>query len=93
MGFNIDYMDLVRIIKAFGQDNDEASIIADYLDECIDYDMDLSYYLWNTMLFNVGIVKGGKQQAEKWIDENLCCNVEDCTIYSSDRLGLSYIEY
>lgn len=50
MSFKIEFNELVKLLEAHGEEPDCARIIADYLDECIDYELDLSYYLWNTLL-------------------------------------------
>lgn len=92
MAFKINYSDLVRCIKAFGHDDDTAKIVADYLDECIDFDFDLSFYLWNTLLFNVETFET-KSECLEWIDENLTVGAEDCTIYEcGNNIGV-YLEY
>lgn len=93
MSFKIRYGDLQRILIEFGASREDAPVIADFLDEYIDFEVDLSHYLWNTMLFNIAIVNGGKKEALEWIDENLCCSAEECTIYEVSRLDKTYIEY
>ena len=93
MSFKIGYNDLVKIIEAFGFDNFTATIIADYFDNCVSWEVDFSFYIWNTALFNVAVIKGGMKEALEWIDENLCCGADDCTIYVSNELGGVYIEY
>ena len=80
MSFKIGFNDLVRIIKAYDYDDDTAQIVADYLDECIDFELDLTYYIWNTLLFNVATFKT-KKEALQYIDDNLCCDVKDCKIF------------
>ena len=92
MTFKIKYNDLVKILEAFGEEDDSAKIIADYLDECIDYDMDLSFFLWNTRLFNVCCFDT-KEEALEWIEDNLDCNGEsvDCTLFDGE-CGV-YLEY
>lgn len=90
MSFKIKYYDLVRILEAYGEDYDSASIIADYLDECIDYDMDLSFYLWNTRL-NVCCFDT-KEEALDWINDNLSSDgCEDCILFEGE-CGV-YLEY
>ena len=90
--FDIGYGDLVKIIKALGHDDFTAEVVADYLDE-LDYDIDLSYYLWNTLLFNVEVFKT-KDEALQYIEDNLCCEVEDCTIHEcSGGVTGVYLEY
>jgi hypothetical protein len=83
MAFNLQFMDLKIIIKAYGYDEETATIVADYLDE-LDYDVDLSYYIWNTLPFNVEVFKTRKE-AEEYVKDNLCCDIEDCTIYVSNN--------
>lgn len=88
--FKIEFNDLKRILKAFDFDDFTSEVVADYLDECISYDMDLTYYLWNTLLFNVEVFKT-KEEAEKYVEEELCCDIEDCTLWEGN-FGV-YLEY
>ena len=83
MAFKLEYNDLIRLIEACGNDDFTARVVADYLDECVDYDMDLSAFLWNGLLFNVQVFKT-KEEAEKYIEEELCCNKEDCTLWEGN---------
>lgn len=83
MAFKLEYYDLVTLLEAKGHDNFTAKVVADYLDECIDYDMDLSLFLGNGLLFNVQVFKT-KEEAEKYVDEELCCSKEDCTIWEGN---------
>ena len=89
MAFNIEYGDLVRLIKAVGRDDFTAEVVADYLDE-LDFDIDLSMYLWNTLLFNVEVFKT-KEEGEKYVEDNLCCDIEDCVVREGN-FGV-YLEY
>ena len=93
MSFKIEYMDLVRFIKAYGFNEFTATMIAEYIDECIDYEMDLSYYIWNTVNYNVAVLKGDNSVALQYINDNLTCDREYCIIYESERLGGVYIEW
>ena len=92
MSFNIGYNDLVRILKAFGHDENSSIIVADYLDEQVDYDMDLSHYLWNTLLFNV-MVFDTKEEALDYIEEDLGCEKEDCILYECENDNGVYLEW
>lgn len=83
MTFKIEFNDLVRIIKAYDYDDSTAQIVADYLDECIDFELDLTHYIWNTLIFNVATFKT-KEEALQYIDDDLCCNPEDCTIWEGN---------
>ena len=78
----IEFNDLVRFLKHMNYEEDVAVAVADYLTECIDYEFELSQYIWNTLLFNVVIVDS-KKEALQYIKENLCCDVEDCIIYET----------
>lgn len=89
MSFKISYYDLERIIKAFGYDNHTAIVVAEYLDECVDYELDLSYYLWNTLLYNVKIFKT-KSEAEEYIKNQLSSN--DYTLYECENYKGIYLE-
>lgn len=75
MSFNINFNDLVKIIKAYGYDDSTAKIVADYLDECIEFEMDLTYYLWNALLL---------AEALDYIEENLTVGAEDCTVWEGN---------
>ena len=83
MSFNISYPDLVRIIKSFGHTETYAQIVADYLDERIDYEMDLSFYLWNTLLYNIRCFKN-KEKALEYVENEVKCSIKDCIIYEGE---------
>lgn len=68
MKFNLDYSDLVKLFEAYDEEFVSARIIADYITECINEDFDLSYYLHNTLLFNVKCFNT-KAEAEKYMKE------------------------
>lgn len=80
MTFNLQFLDLKIIIRAYGYDEETATIVADYLDE-IDHDFDLSYYIWNTLLFNVETFKT-KKEAEEYVAS---CEIENYTIYVAGK--------
>lgn len=87
--FKINYPDLIRIIESFGYDNHTATVVADYLDECVDYELDLSYYLWNTLPFNVIVFKT-KSEAEEYIKNQLTS--ADYTLYECEHFNGIYLE-
>lgn len=88
MSFKIDYNDLIKILKAFGEDDDTAKIIADYLDECITFEFDLSHYLWNTLQFNVHCFDT-KEEALQYVQDD---GTEDYTLYEcTGNIGV-YLE-
>ena len=87
----IEYMDLVRLLKCIGKDTETAETVADYLTSCIEYEFDLSQYIWNTLLFNVQIFDS-KEEVEKYIQEELTCSRKDCKIYEAEN-GKWYLEY
>ena len=92
MSFNIDYNDLVRILKnTYGYEEFTAKVVADYLDECIDFDLDFTHYVWNTLPYNVSIFET-KEEALRYVgDENLSSN--DYTLYEcSEGLEGVYLE-
>ena len=94
MSFKIEYFDLLRIIEdAFNFDNFSATVIANYLDDCIDFDFDFTQYIWNTALFNVACIKGGKKEALQYIEDNLCCDADDCIIHECEEINGVYIEW
>lgn len=87
----MEYMDLIYLLKAIGTDEETAETVADYLTSCIDYEFDLHTYIWNTLQFNVQIFDS-KEEAERYIEEELSCNKEDCKIYEAEN-GKWYLEY
>ena len=87
----ISYTDLVRFIMVFGKREDVAFTVADYLTSCIDYEMDLSFYLWNTLLFNVMIFDSA-EEVDEYINNMLSCTKEDCTIYKAEN-GKYYLQF
>ena len=90
--FKINYPDLIRIIESFGYDNHTATVVADYLDECVDYELDLSHYLWNTLPFNVEIFKT-KSEAEKYIKDQLSdLSSDNYTLYECENYKGTYLE-
>ena len=78
--FKLNYNDLVRIIKAYGYEEFTAQVVADYLDECIDSELDLSYYLWNTLPYEVKIFKT-REEAINHINEHLHGYTENCILW------------
>lgn len=91
--FDIDWYDLERLLNTYDFiDEFDAKIIADYLDEC-GSDLNLTGYIWNTVAYNVVCLKGGKEEALRYIEEELGCSEEDCTIYVSETLGGVYLEW
>lgn len=90
--FKINYNDLVKIIKSFGYDNLTATVVADYLDECVDYELDLSYYLWNTLPYNVEIFET-KSEAEEYIKTQLSdLSSDNYTLYECENFNGIYLE-
>lgn len=92
MSFKISYFDLQTIIKAFGYDEHTAIVVADYLDECVDYDLDLTYYIWNILPYNAYIFKT-KLEAEKYIKTQLSdLSSDDYTLYECENYKGIYLE-
>lgn len=91
----IEYDELERLLNTYSFiDEFEASIIANYLDDCcMSFELDFNQYVWNTVPFNVVCLKGGRDEAIKYIEDNLCCDIEDCVIYECVELGGVYLEY
>lgn len=89
MAFELEYFDIITLLNKVGI-TEGAGVIASYLLDCIDYDLNLSYYIWNTALFNVQIFDN-KKDALTWIDKELCVALEDCILYETDE-GV-YLEY
>ena len=88
----IGYNELVRLLNEVHKfEETVAYAVADYLTECIEYELDLDNYIWNTLLFNV-VILDSKEEALKYIEENLCCNVDDCKIYETNN-HKCYLEY
>ena len=80
----ISYMELRRLLIAHGYDYKVASTVADYLTSCVDFELNLEQYIWNTLLFNV-VILDSKEEALKYVEDNLCCDVEDCVIYGTEN--------
>lgn len=92
MAFNLEYNDLIRIIKAFGYEEHTAIVVADYLDEVVDYDLDLSHYIWNTLPYNVQIFKT-KAEAEEYINDQLSdLNSDEYTVFECENYKGVYLE-
>ena len=87
----ISYNDLVKFIMAFGKEEVVAVTVADYLTSCIDYEMDLSFYIWNTLLFNVMIFDSA-EEVDEYINNMLSCTKEDCIIYKAGN-GKYYLQW
>lgn len=90
---NLNYDNLVNLIKSYGYDDFTSEMVADYIDECVDYELDFNQWIWNVLPFNVVIIKGDKEDAIKYFNEHIGGNIEDTTIYVSDFLGGVYLEY
>lgn len=86
----LEYMDLIYLLKAIGKDEETAETVADYLTSCIDYEFDLHYYIWNTLLFNVQIFDNLNDAKDYVNDEKL--NKKDVTLYEAEN-GKWYLEY
>lgn len=83
MECTIDYMDLVRLIETtwFGKDN--ADVVATFLEDCIDFQLDLTNYLWNILPFFVQVFDT-MEEAEEYRKNNYEEDYwEDCTIYDT----------
>lgn len=92
MAFKLDYPDLQKVIEAFGYDKHTATVVADYLDECVDYDLDLSHYIWNTLPYNVEVFET-KEEAEDYIKDQLSSlTSDDYTIYECKNYKGVYLE-
>ena len=87
----ISYMELVRLLVAHEHDKVVAETVADYLTSCIDFELNLEGYLWNELLFNTAILDS-KEEAIQYIKDNLCCDVDDCTIFEASN-GKCYLEW
>ena len=93
MTFKLAYYDLIRLIKVYGYSEHTATVVADYLDECIDYEMDLSYYIWNTLPYFVAVFKT-KEEARKFIESELSSvNPDDLTLYECENYKGVYLEW
>ena len=87
----ISYMELVRLLKAHEFEDDVAETVADYLTECVEYELDLEHYIWNTLLFNVQVLDS-KEESIQYVNDNLCCELEDCKVYETGN-GKCYLEW
>lgn len=86
----IQYDDLVKILKAFDCQED-ASVVADYLTENIDYTLDLSNYLWNILPFFVQTFESKIDAIEYCKDNYDETYWENCKIYECED-GCTYFE-
>ncbi len=91
MKAKIEFNELFKLINCYEDNENNALTIADYLDN-VDYEVDLSHYIWNTRIFNVEILDS-KEDAIKYVQNNLCCDVDDCTIFESDVTDKVYLEW
>ena len=90
----MEYFDLERLLSTYDFIDDfDASIIATYIDDCIDWELDFTSYVWNTIPFCSVCLKGGKKEALEYIKDNLCCDEDDCVIYECETLGGVYLEW
>ena len=90
----MEWYDLERLLKTYDFIDDfEAGIIASYIDDCTDWGMDFTQYVWNVIPFCAVCLKGDKKEALQYIEDNLCCDVEDCVIYECTELGGVYLEW
>lgn len=88
MSFKLAYYDLQRLIKAFGYDEHTATVVADYLDECIDFEMNLTYYLWNILPYFVHVFKT-KAEALEYIENE---SVSEYKLYECENYKGVYLE-
>ena len=87
----MEFMDLMRYFKAHDYSEDVSATVADYLTSCVDYELDLNNYVWNVLPFFV-VILNSKEEALKYVEENLCCELEDCKIYETEN-GKCYLEW
>ena len=88
MSFKLAYYDLQRLIKALGYDQHTATVVADYLDECIDFELNLTDYLWNVLPYFVHIFKS-KKEALEYVKEQ---KVREYTLYECENYEGVYLE-
>ena len=93
--FKFEWYDLEKVFKAFGYDDFDAGIMADYFDECVSWEVDFTAYIWNVAPYRVACIEGGKDEAIQYIKAELGddYDMDDCTIYVCERLGGVYIEW
>lgn len=90
---SMQYYDLERLLNAvYGEDyTDFIETVACYLTEYVDYQIDLTTYMWNAMLFNVHVFDT-REECDNWIKDNVSNGYEnDCTIYECSN-GKFYLE-
>lgn len=87
MSFKLAYYDLQRLIKAFGYDEHTAVVVADYLDD-IDFDLDLTHYLWNVLPYFVHIFKS-KKKALEYVEEQ---KADEYKLYECENYEGVYLE-
>lgn len=93
MSFKLSYFDLERLIKSYGYDDHTATVVADYLDECIDFELDLTYYIWNTLPYFVQCFKT-KEEAEEYVKSELGdLSPDNYRIYECENYKGVYLEW
>lgn len=90
MGFRIAWYDLQTILSdGFGYDNHVANVVADYLDEQLDFD--LTTYIWNVLPYFVEVFDT-KEEALEYIEREEF-DVEECIIYECENYKGVYLEH
>lgn len=89
MSYKLEFFDLERLIKTFGYSDFESKIMANYLDEYVDYDFDLSFWLWNVAGQFTRVIKGNRDKAMDFIKDEL--GDVKANIYEFDKIGGCFV--
>lgn len=77
----LDYANLEVLLKDYGYDYIESSILAEYITECVTYKLEFNSWIGNTpfKLFPNGDI----DEVHEYI-KDCDCDIDDCIIYHSD---------
>ena len=85
MLIEVDWYDIYDLVRVNGYNNEEAEIISNYIDDRINFEVNLREWL-NSNAFEV-IVDGDKEQALEYIKRN-GCKIDECIIYDECNQGV-----
>ena len=85
MLIEVDWYDIYDLVRVNGYNNEEAEIISNYIDDRINFEVNLREWL-NSNAFEV-IVDGDKEQALEYIKRN-GYNIDECIIYDECNQGV-----
>lgn len=80
---NMQWFDVVRLLKSYGYDSDNAETVADYLTACIDYEINLTSYIGNILPYYVHIFEN-KEDMDKYLEDE-SIGYDDIKWYKCDN--------